>query len=93
MPKRSLLVTSFTVLVLVYGQPAEADPVISVGAYSPTSPTFSVPIEITGAADLVTWQFDLVFNPSDMQAISVSERAFYIGRRSVSDAVRSRRHR
>jgi hypothetical protein len=79
MHKRLLLVVLSTVLIFVRVQPAEADPVISVGAYSPTSPTFSVPIEITGAADLMTWQFDLAFNPSDLQAISVSEGPFISG--------------
>jgi len=77
MHKRLLLVVLSTVLVFV--QPAEADSIISVGPYSPTSRTFSVPIEIAGAADLMTWQFDLAFNPSDMHAISVSEGPFTSG--------------
>ena len=44
-------------------------------AYVP-GPTFTVPVEIIGAVDLVTWQFDLAFDPADVQAISVSEGPF-----------------
>ena len=49
---------------------AGAEPVISVGPYTvPGAPgtPFVVPIQITGAADLVTWQFDLAFDPTDLQ--------------------------
>ena len=46
---------------------AQALVVISTGPFTPTSPTFVVPIEIAGAADLVSWQFDLRFNPNDFQ--------------------------
>lgn len=46
---------------------AGADAIISVGSYTPTSPTFVVPIQIMGAVDLVTWQFDLTFDPADVQ--------------------------
>jgi hypothetical protein len=54
---------------------AIAAPIISVGPYS-RGPTFAVPVEISGAVDLVTWQFDLSFDPTDLQAISVSEGPF-----------------
>jgi general secretion pathway protein D len=79
MLKQSLLVVSFTAVVLFGGQPAAASPIISIGAYTPTSPTFTVPIVITGAEDLVTWQFDLAFDPADLQALSVSEGPFTSG--------------
>ena len=61
----------FAAITLVIGywaaEPSAALPVISTGPFTPTSPTFVVPIEITGASDLVTWQFDLSFNPNDFQ--------------------------
>jgi hypothetical protein len=51
---------------------AIAAPIISVGTYIPPPPyapltTFVVPINITGAADLTFWQFDLAFNATDVQ--------------------------
>jgi hypothetical protein len=58
---------------------AHADPVISVGAYTVGTPTFMVPIEISGAADLVTWNFDLAFDPLDVQALAVTEGPFTSG--------------
>jgi hypothetical protein len=50
------------------GRPANADPTISVGPYTPsTTEPFVVPIEITGAVDLIFWQFDLVYDATDVQ--------------------------
>jgi hypothetical protein len=58
---------------------ARADPVFSVGAYVVGTPTFMVPIEISGAEDLVTWNFDLAFDPLDIQALAVTEGPFTSG--------------
>jgi hypothetical protein len=54
---------------------AAADPVISVNPadYIPTPPpypgstAFVVPVEITGAVQLTSWQFSLSFDPTDVQ--------------------------
>jgi hypothetical protein len=47
-------------------EPSSAAPIIAPGSYS-LGPTFVVPIDITNAADLITWQFDLAFDPSAVQ--------------------------
>jgi hypothetical protein len=78
--RRSLFVVlSLTAFALVAARPAAASPLLKIGPSTPATPTFSVPIEISGAADLVAWQFDLTFDPSDLQAISVSEGPFTSG--------------
>jgi hypothetical protein len=54
---------------------AVADPIISVDPadYIPTPPpylgstVFVVPVEITGAVELLSWQFSLVFDAADVQ--------------------------
>ena len=41
---------------------------IAVGSHITISPTtFAVPIEITGASHVFSWQFDLHYNPADVQ--------------------------
>jgi hypothetical protein len=70
MISRRLLLFAVLILALWFdaGTRASADPIISVGPYTPsTTMPFVVPIEITGAIALQTWQFDLAFNPSDLQ--------------------------
>ena len=58
---------TFTLLLAFSGATAKAG-TISVGAYTPsTTSFFTVPILITGAEGLTTWQFSLQFNPSDLQ--------------------------
>ena len=47
--------------------PAHADPIIAVGAFDASTDPFVVPVDITGAVDLITWQFDLVFDPTIVQ--------------------------
>src|SRR5437868_4999444 len=74
--KRWLFIVPLAVLGLACGRPSGAATIISAGLFTPTSPTFSVPIEITDAAALVTWQFDLAFDPADVQALSISEGPF-----------------
>jgi general secretion pathway protein D len=47
-----------------------AAPTVTVGQ------TFTLSVNISGAADLYGYQFDLGFNPTVLQAISVTEGAF-----------------
>jgi hypothetical protein len=49
--------------------PVAAVPIISVGSYAtPTSTDpFLVPILITGAVQLTSWDFDLTYDPTDLQ--------------------------
>jgi hypothetical protein len=59
-------------LAMLVSLPAAADPIISVGTYIPPPPysgstTFVVPIEITGAVGVTSWQFSLSFDPADVQ--------------------------
>jgi hypothetical protein len=49
------------------GGPRQRRPIITVGPYTPGATPFVVPIVITGAVDLTTWQFDLAFDPTDLQ--------------------------
>ena len=67
MNSRKLFAASTMVLAYLAAEPSAALPVISTGPFMPSSPTFVVPIEIIDASDLVTWQFDLSFNPNDFQ--------------------------
>ena len=77
MLKRSLLVVLFTVFVLFAGRPADAVPIISAPFVTVgVGDTFTVPISITGAVDLTSWQFDLAFNPAIVKANSVTEGPF-----------------
>jgi hypothetical protein len=65
---RHKIITAIVLLVAwCVAGPAQGLTVISTGSFTPTSPIFLVPIEITGAADVVNWQFDLRFNPNDFQ--------------------------
>jgi len=47
-------------------------PFVTVGV----GDTFTIPISITAATDLSAWQFDLVFDPTIVQANSLTEGAF-----------------
>jgi hypothetical protein len=73
MPKRKLLLTALvlaSLLLLVSAPQVEADPLISVGSYTvPATPLepFLVPIEITGAVNVDFWQFNLTYDPTDLQ--------------------------
>jgi Cohesin domain/PEP-CTERM motif len=78
MVKHTLVaVLSLVSLVMLAPTLIEATPVISapfVG--SDVGATFTIPIWITGATDLTSWQFDLAFNPAILQANSVTEGPF-----------------
>ena len=65
-----IAIYSVTVVMLLCAsmRQAIATPIISVGSYTPSITTpFVVPILISGAIDLLTFQFDLAFDPADVQ--------------------------
>ncbi|HEY1300607.1 MAG TPA: hypothetical protein VGF07_08920, partial [Stellaceae bacterium] len=60
------------------GSRAEADPIISVGSFPATPPsylpppppaTFLVPVDISGASGLQNWQFDLLFDNTVVEEV------------------------
>jgi hypothetical protein len=67
---RRTLLGALALAIVVMLQPArvEAAPVISVGTRIDLSPTvFVVPIEITDGVNVTFWQFDLAYDPTDVQ--------------------------
>jgi hypothetical protein len=73
MLKRLLLVV-VAFLLLFGGRPAEAVPIISAPFVTVgVGDTFTIPISITGATDLTSWQFDLGFNPIVVSALSFTD--------------------
>ena len=59
---------------------AEAVPILSApSVIVEVGDVVTVPIVIADAVDLMTWQFDLAFDPSIVQAGAVSEGAFMSG--------------
>ena len=78
MLKRTLLVVlSFVSLVILAPYVVEAVPTISAPSVTVgVGDAFTIPISITGATDLTSWQFDLAFNPAILQANLVSEGPF-----------------
>ena len=77
MVKRTLLVVlAFALLVILAPTFVGADqisaPFVTVGV----GDTFTIPVSITGATDLTSWQFDLAFNPAIVTANSVTEGPF-----------------
>jgi hypothetical protein len=64
--KRVAIYLAVTFALLFVGiRQVRADATISVGTYTPsTTMPFVVPIEITGAVNLINWQFDLKFDPA-----------------------------
>jgi len=75
---RSLL-AALTIAALVLRQPlvAHADPVLSVPFVTVgVGDSFTIPISITGATDLTSWQFDLAYSPSIVTATNVTEGPF-----------------
>ena len=69
MLKRPISVLFVLLSLTAFSSPrVEAVPVISVGPYTAsTTIPFLVPIVITGAVELISWQFDLAFDPNDLQ--------------------------
>jgi len=78
MLKRKLLLVFVFALSLVWTPVlVNADPIISAPfEYVSVGDIFTIPISITGATDLTSWQFDLAFNPAVVQANSVTEGPF-----------------
>ena len=77
MIKRFVLTISLTVVALCGAQSAQADPILSAPFVTVNAgDTFVIPISITNAADLTSWQFDLDFNPTVVSANSVTEGPF-----------------
>ena len=80
MVKRTLLVAlSFALLVILtpafvqaQAEPVVSAPFVTVGI----GDTITIPVRITGATDLTSWQFDLAFDPTLVRANSVTEGPF-----------------
>src|SRR5260370_37851894 len=73
MSSRRTAIHAAAVLALLCGDvsQANADPIISVGPYTPsTTMPFVVPIDITGAVDLTFWQFDVAYDATDVQIVT-----------------------
>src|SRR5215471_5134847 len=73
------LLAALTIAALVLRQPlgVDADPVLSVPFVSVgVGATFTIPISITGATEVTSWQFDLAYNPSIVKATDVAEGPF-----------------
>jgi hypothetical protein len=66
--RRLLAVILFALFVILAPNYVKADPVISVGPYTPPTTTdpFLVPIQITGAVELIAWSFGLKYDPTDL---------------------------
>jgi hypothetical protein len=74
MAKRALLIALASASLALLTPRVEADAIISVNSadYIPPPPyagstVFVVPVEITGAVGLTSWQFSLMFDPADVQ--------------------------
>jgi hypothetical protein len=67
-PSRAFLIAiASATFALVAPLRAIGDPTISVGPYTPSTTTpFVVPIEISGAVALASWNFDLTFDATDL---------------------------
>jgi hypothetical protein len=77
MLKWLVLVVSLTVVVLGGAQSAHADSIISAPfATVNVGDTFTIPISIANATDLTSWQFDLAFDPTLVNADWVTEGPF-----------------
>jgi len=80
MVKRTLFAAlSFAMLVILTSTfvQAQAEPVISAPFVTVgVGNTFTIPVLITGATALTSWQFDLAFDPTLVRANSVTEGPF-----------------
>jgi general secretion pathway protein D len=77
--KRLAQFLSIVALVIFFSRPASADAILNFNV--PTGPvgvgsTISIPVEVSGAADLYAFQFDVSYNPSVLQLLSISEGSF-----------------
>jgi hypothetical protein len=87
MPKRALFLAVAIGLAILAPPSAEAVPIISVGSFPASPPpylppppagTFLVPVEITGAANLQNWQFDLLFDNTVVEEVDPGDGSFGI---------------
>ena len=80
MVKRTLLVALLFALLVILTPTfvqAQAEPVISAPFVTVgVGDTFTIPVSVTGATDLTSWQFDLAFDPTLVRANSVTEGPF-----------------
>lgn len=76
---RVVTVLAFTLLAAAAFSPrSEAVPILSVGSATvAVGDTFTIPVSITDAVDLTSFQFDLSFDALILQAIGVTESAFF----------------
>jgi hypothetical protein len=65
------------VLLTAFPESSRAAPVVTAGSDTVTvGDTFTVPISITDAEELISWQFDLSFDPTILRANAVTEGPF-----------------
>ena len=77
--QRAVFVALLLVLVPGTGQAAliPIDPIVTVGTRTVTvGSNFPININVTGAVDLTSWQFNLKYDPSILQATLVTEGPF-----------------
>ena len=73
----ALTFASLTTLAL-FSPRVEAVPILSIGSATvAVGDTFTIPVSITDAVDLSSFQFDLSFNALILQVIGVTESAFF----------------
>src|ERR1700682_1643744 len=64
-------------LMVLHPLRVEAGPIISAPFVTVSvGDTFTIPISITGATDVTSWQFDLAYTPRIVKANSVTEGPF-----------------
>lgn len=67
-------------LWIVAPRSAEALPIVTIGSATvAVGDLVTIPLSITGADDLTSWQFDLAFEPGVVQANAVAEGPFLLG--------------
>ena len=71
--KRAAVLAVLGVALLYGATPAVAVPVISVGTPFAGPSGTVYPIEISGAVDLETWNFDLLFNPASLNIVETCD--------------------
>lgn len=77
MTRTRLAALAIAALVILQPLRVAADPVLSAPFVTVgVGDTFTIPISITGATDVTSWQFDLAYSPSIVKANSVTEGPF-----------------
>ena len=67
------LLPAALLLWIVAPRPVEATPIVTIGSATvAVGDLVTIPLSITGADDLTSWQFDLAFDPAVVQATDVS---------------------